>query len=81
MPSRDTGREALVAQRAAERAIGPARRVELAFEMSEQARAISIRGVLAREPGLAPEEARRRVLRRVLGDALYLAAWPAPKPR
>lgn len=77
MRSRDTTREALGAQRAAWRRLGPARRVELAFEMSEQAREISIRGALAREPGLTPEEARARLLHRLLGDALYRAAWPA----
>jgi HEPN domain-containing protein len=76
MSSRDTSREADEVQRAALRRLGPARRVELAFEMSEQAREISIRGALAREPGLAPEEARARLLRRLLGDALYHAAWP-----
>lgn len=75
MRPRDTTREALDAQRAAQRRLGPARRVELAFEMSEQAREISIRGALAREPGLTPEEARARLLRRLLGDALYGAAW------
>jgi len=58
MHSRDTAREALDVQRAVQRRLGPARRVELAFEMSEQARALSIRGAMAREPGLAPEEAR-----------------------
>ena len=75
MRSRDTTREALDAQRTAQRRLGPARRVELAFEMSEQAREIAIRGALAREPGLRPEEARARLLRRLLGDALYRAAW------
>jgi hypothetical protein len=49
--------------------------VELAFEMSEQARAVSLAGVLAREPGLSPEQARARLLRRVLGAALFDAAW------
>jgi hypothetical protein len=48
MRSRDTSREALDAQRTAWRRLGPTRRVELAFEMSEQAREISIRGALAR---------------------------------
>jgi hypothetical protein len=77
MRSRDTDRKALDVQRAVLRRLGPARRVELAFEMSEQARALSIQGAMAREPGLAPEEARARLLRRLLGDALYRAAWPA----
>jgi hypothetical protein len=50
--------------------------VELAFEMSEQARAISIEGAMAREPGLSREEARDRLLRRLLGDALFEECWP-----
>jgi hypothetical protein len=70
MQSRGTTRDALDVQRAALRRLGPARRVELAFEMCEQARAISIQGAMAREPGLAPEEARARLLRRMLGDAV-----------
>jgi hypothetical protein len=81
MRSRDTHREALDVQCAALRRLGPARRVELAFEMSEQARAVSIQGAIAREPGLTPEAARQRLLRRLLGDALYRAAWPARAPR
>lgn len=81
MRSRDTTPEALDVQRAVQRRLGPARRVELAFEMSEQARALSIQGAIAREPGLAPEEARARLLRRLLGDALYRAAWPTRASR
>jgi hypothetical protein len=81
MRSRDTARDALDSQRAAQQRLGPARRVELAFEMSEQARTISIRGAMAREPGLARDEARARLLRRLLGDALYRAAWPSRAAR
>ncbi len=77
MTSRDTSREAREVQREAQRRLGPAGRVELAFEMSEQAREISIAGAMAREPGLGPEEARARLLRRLLGDALFDACWPA----
>ena len=81
MPPRDTSADALAVQRAVLQRLGPARRVELAFEMSEQAREISILGALAREPGLTPEEARCRLLRRLLGDALYEAAWPPRRRR
>jgi hypothetical protein len=77
MQPRDTSAEALAVQRAVLGRLGRARRVELAFEMSEQAREISALGALAREPGLTPADARARVLRRILGDALYEAAWPA----
>ena len=81
MRSRDAARDALDVHRAVLRRLGPARRVELAFEMSEQARAISIRGAMAQEPGLASEHARARLLRRLLGAALYDAAWPAHTAR
>ena len=81
MQPRDTSADALAAQRAVLQRLGRARRVELAFEMSEQAREISVLGALAREPGLTPAEARARVLRRLLGDALYEAAWPTPGRR
>jgi hypothetical protein len=76
MRSRDTSHAARAAQREAQRRLGPAGRVILAFEMSEQARAISIEGAMAREPGLELEEASARVLRRLLGDDLFDACWP-----
>lgn len=81
MRARDTDAAARDVQRAALCALGPAQRVELAFEMSEQARAVALAGVLAREPGLRPEEARARLLRRILGAALFDAAWPDPAKR
>jgi hypothetical protein len=43
--------------------------------MSEEARRISIAGLLSRHPGLSGAEARARVLRRILGPALYAAAY------
>jgi hypothetical protein len=76
MTSRDTSRDAREVQLQAQRRLGPAGRVELAFEMSEQARAISIAGAMAREPGLSLVEARARLLRRLLGDTLFDACWP-----
>ena len=75
MSARDTAAGAREAQLRVLRSLGPARRVELALEMSEQARAVSLAGVLAREPELSPEQARARLLRRVLGAALFDAAW------
>ncbi len=81
MQPRDTSPDALAVQRAVLQRLGGARRVELAFEMSEQAREISVLGALAREPELTPAEARARMLRRLLGDALYEAAWPARRRR
>jgi len=81
MRARDTAAAAREVQLAALRALGPARRVELALEMSEQARAVSLAGVLAREPALSPEQARARLLRRILGAALFDAAWPGRTAR
>jgi HEPN domain-containing protein len=76
MRASDTTPEAHEAQRRAIQRLAPARRVEMAFEMSEQAREAAIRGALSRAPGLTHEEARAELLRRLLGDALYRAAWP-----
>ena len=61
MRSGDTVAVAREVQRATLRALGPARRLELAIEMSEQARA--------------------RLLRRILGDDLFEAAWCDRTPR
>jgi len=36
---------------------------------------IAIAGVMTREPGITREAARRRVLRQILGDALFEAAY------
>jgi hypothetical protein len=80
MFARDTAREAREAQLAALRRLGPSGRVELADELSESARETSLAGLVARNPGLSREEARRPLLRRLLGDALFDAAFPAAKP-
>ncbi len=74
MRSRDTSLDAHRVQLEAYRQMGPARRVRLAIEMSERAREIAIEGMLARSPGMSREEARDRVLRQILGDALFEAA-------
>ena len=76
MTSRDTSVAARDVQLAALRAMGPARRAELALEMSEQAREITIQGILARNPELSYAEARAQLLRRLLGPELYDAAYP-----
>jgi len=49
--------------------------------MSEQARTVSIQGAMVREPTLSLVEARARLLRRLFGDALFEAAWPARTAR
>lgn len=81
MTSRDTSEAARGVQLAALRAMEPGRRAELAFEMSEQAREITIQGILARDPQLSHAEARARLLRRLLGPELYDAAYPPSAQR
>lgn len=59
--------------------MGPERRVELAFEMSEQAREIAIEGVRDRNPGWSRLRAREFVLRQILGSDLFDSAWPGSR--
>jgi hypothetical protein len=73
--ARDTSRGAREVQREAQRRLGGAARVELAFEMSAEARRISIAGMQSRDPGLSEVAARARLLRRLLGAELYAAAY------
>jgi hypothetical protein len=54
--------------------------MELAIEMSQQARATAIQGIRDRDPSLSLGEARGVLLRRLLGDALFEAAYGAPTP-
>jgi hypothetical protein len=78
--ARDTSREAREAQREAQRRIGPSARVGLAFEMSAEARRISIAGMRSRDTTLSEAEARARLLRRLLGAELYAAAYARRAP-
>jgi hypothetical protein len=78
MSSRDTGYAADTAQREVQRNLGPAARVEMAFAMSQRAREISITGMMDRDPTLSYSDARARLLRRLLGEKLYEAAFSQP---
>ena len=80
MAARDTSPEAHEVQRKAQRHLGAAGRVELAFEMSAEARRISIAGMRRRHPGLSESEARSQLLRRLLGNELYQAAYERKVP-
>jgi hypothetical protein len=75
MASLDTRPEARDAQLAALERLGPAARVELAFEMSAAARRIAIEAIRSRDPTVSPLEARFRLLRRLLGEKLFSAAY------
>ena len=77
MVSPDTSSDARRTQIDSLRRLGGPGRVQEAFRMSEQARRISIEGLLRRTPGMSAEEARARVLRRALGNDLYEAAYGA----
>jgi hypothetical protein len=54
--------------------------MELAIQMSQQARETSIRGIRDRDPTLSATAARDVLLRRLLGDALFDAAFGASTP-
>jgi hypothetical protein len=73
----DTTTSALLAQVVAARRLGAEGRLRVAAELSEDARQISIEGVLRRTPSYSYEDARRQVLRRVWGEALASRVWPA----
>jgi len=81
MIDRDTSPDAHAVQLRVYSRMGPERRVALAFEMSEQAREIAIDGVCMRNPGWPRARAREFVLRRILGPALFDAAWPGARPK
>jgi hypothetical protein len=76
----DTSDAAQAAQIAALRRLGPAGRLRLAAEMSEDARQIAIDGERRRHPGMTAEEARTVVLRRLWGADLA-ARVPVPERR
>lgn len=80
MIDRDTSPEARAVQLAVYARMGPARRVELAFELSERMRELAVEGIRARSPELSLAEARRILWRKLLGDELFHAAFPEAAP-
>ena len=68
----DTTTEAQRAQVAAYRRMQPGQRVALAVQMSDEAREIAESGIRARCPHLSREGIRKRLLRTLLGETLYL---------
>lgn len=73
----DTTNSALLAQVLAARRLGAEGRLRVAAELSEDARQISIEGVLRRNPSCSYEDARKQILRRVWGEALASRVWQA----
>jgi hypothetical protein len=76
----DTEPHSLEVQLAALRRLGPAGRVRLAAEMSEDARRISFEGERRRHPELTAAEARLAVLRRLWGAPLAARVLDATAP-
>lgn len=73
----DTTREAAEVQRAAWRRMGGSARAELALRMSEDLRRVTMDGIRHAHPDWSEQRVRAAMLRRVLGDALYEAAFEA----
>jgi len=73
----DTTSSAQSAQVLAARRLGAEGRLRVAAQLSEDARQISIEGVLRRTPSYSFEDARRQVLRLVWGEELASRVWPA----
>lgn len=67
---RDTASAARRVQLDVLRRLGPARRLELACEMSEEARAVTMAGIRARHPGVSDQEATDRLIQILLGPEL-----------
>ena len=76
----DTAEDARRAQLRAYARLGPSRRVEIAYQLSEEIRTIAIQGIRSRDLRLTPEEARSALLRRLLGEALFCAAFSEASP-
>jgi hypothetical protein len=74
--SPDTSPDAEARQLAVYRAMTPARRVELAAEMSEEMFAVAAAGIRARHPEYDDVTVTRAVRRLRVGDDLFRAAWP-----
>ena len=64
-------------QAAAFRRMPAGRRVQLAFEMSNELRQRLAAGVQARHPDYSPEQVRLAVARLTLGEELFRRAFPA----
>jgi hypothetical protein len=78
--SLDTSPEVYQLQMELYRGMTPARRVELAVEMSEEIWEIAAEGVRARHPEYDETDVRWAVSRMRVGDELFRRAWPnAPR--
>jgi len=72
----DTSSEAREVQLEAVRRMPPEERLQRGLELTELVRELLAAGVRARHPEYSPEEVRLTVIRIVLGEELFRAAYP-----
>ena len=77
MRPHDTTPEAYKQQIAAYRRMTGEQRVLIALRMSEEMREITLAGIQSRHLDYTPAQARDALLRLILGDDLYRAAYPS----
>ena len=76
MRPRDTTAESHSIQMDIYRRMGPARRAQLAAQLSEDVRQLSREGIRARHPAYTDEEVELALRRLLHGDDLFRRAWP-----
>jgi len=74
--SLDTESDAEAVQLDIYRRMTPARRVAIGIQMSLDARATVLAGIRARHPDYDEATARWALFRLLIGDALFIRAWP-----
>jgi hypothetical protein len=77
MKPADTSTTAYAVQLARYRQMSGSERVELAVQMSEDAREIARAGIRARHPTYSASDVEHALRRLILGDDLFRRAWPA----
>lgn len=60
--------------------MGGARRVAVAFRLTDQMRRVAMAGVRNRHPDYDEEQVRQAVARLLLGDEMMLELWPDREP-
>ena len=76
---RDTSLEAARIQHEVYRRIAPQKRLKMACQMSDAVRQLAAVGVRARHPEYLDREIKLAVIRLILGEKLFQAAYPADK--
>ena len=75
----DTSPEAESIQIEVFRRMGPEKRLQTAIELAQTSRELLAKGVRNRHPEYGEEEIRLAVIRILLSEQLFLAAYPAAK--